>query len=260
MRLRMPLVLSAVLASMLISLAGGAGAALSQFSLTFTGKHVADASFPAGLHHEGRFTASAPFCPAGSAVDTRHVQDPPLWVERTHTCDDGSGSIIVSMPNVTGEHEGSGSWQIIRGTGKYENLRGSGTYIGQRLSGDPADFVSITYQTTWKGLVDFDAAPPALTLTATATKLKLPRRTYSVRVALVVRNEEPGARVTYSLIVQSRGQFVPGGSRQGSTTAGRAAFTLRITPPRTARAVQISVRASDPVGNENTTTRSVKLP
>ena len=73
------------------------------------------------------------------------------------------------MPNVTGEHEGSGSWQIIRGTGKYENLRGSGTYIGQRLSGDPADFVSITYQTTWKGLVDFDAAPPALTLTAMAT-------------------------------------------------------------------------------------------
>ena len=53
MRLRMPLVLSAVLASMLISLAGGAGAALSQFSLTFTGKHVADASFPAGLHHVG---------------------------------------------------------------------------------------------------------------------------------------------------------------------------------------------------------------
>ena len=260
MRLWMLFVLSAVLVLMLISLTGGAGAALSQFSLTFTGKHVVDASFPAGLHHEGRFTASSPFCPAGSALDTRHVQDPPLWVERTHTCDDGSGSIIVSMPNVTGEHGGSGSWQIIRGTGKYENLRGSGTYIGQRLSGDPADFLSITYRTTWKGLVDFDAVPPALTLTATATKLKLPRRTYSVRVALVVRNEELGARVTYSLIVQSRGQFVGGGSKQGSTTAGRAAFTLRITPPRAARAVQISVRASDPVGNENTTTRSVRLP
>jgi hypothetical protein len=260
MRLWMLFVLSAVLVSMLISPTGGAGAALSQFSLTFTGSHVADASFLAGLRHEGRFTASAPFCPAGSALDTRHVQDPPLWVERAHTCDDGSGSIIVSMPNVTGEHGGSGSWQIIRGTGKYPNLRGSGTYIGQRLSGDPADFLSISYRTTWKGLVDFDAVPPALALTATATKLKLPGRTYSVRVALVVRNEEPGARVTYSLIVQSRGRFVPGGSRQGSTTAGRAAFTLRIAPPRTARAVQISVRASDPLGNENTTTRSVKLP
>lgn len=260
MRLRMLLVLSAVLASMFVALVGGAGATLSQFSLTFTGKHVADASFPAGLHHEGRFTASAPFCSAGSAVDTRHVQDPPLWVERTHTCADGSGSIVVSMPNVTGEHGGNGSWEIIGGTGKYEKLRGSGSYIGQRLSGDPADFLSITYQTTWKGLIDFDADPPALTLSATVTKLKLPRRTYAMRVTLLVSNEEPGERVNYSLIVQSRGQFVPGGSRQGSTTSRRAAVTLRITPPRTARAVRLSVRASDPVGNENITTRSVKLP
>jgi hypothetical protein len=250
-----------VLAGALVSLAGGAGAAPRQFSLTFTGNHVADASFPAGLHHEGRFTASAPFCSAGSAVDTRHVQDPPLWVERTHTCDDGSGSIIVSMPNVTGEHDGgSGSWQTIRGTGKYENLRGSGTYIGQRLSGDPADFLSITYRTTWKGLVDFDAAPPALTVTATAIKLKLPKRTYSRRVALAIRNEDPGALVTYLLIVQARSQYVSGGSRQGSTTAGRATFALRITPPRAARAVQISVRAADRIGNESTTTRSVRLP
>ena len=38
MRLWMLFVLSAVLVSMLISLTGGAGAALSQFSLTFTGK------------------------------------------------------------------------------------------------------------------------------------------------------------------------------------------------------------------------------
>src|SRR5262245_51697051 len=128
MRLRTVSVLSVVLAGALVSLAGGAGAALTEFSLTFTGKHVADASFPAGLHHEGRFSASAPFCPTGSAIDTRHVQDPPLWVERTHTCDDGSGSIIVSMPDVTGEHGGTGVWRIIAGTGKYETLRGSGSY------------------------------------------------------------------------------------------------------------------------------------
>ena len=174
------------------------GRTLTEFSLTFTGKHVEDPSFPARLRHEGRFTASAPFCAAGSAVDTRDVQDGPLWVERTHTCDDGSGSIIVSMPNVTGEHGGNGFWQIIRGTGKYESLRGSGTYTGQRLSGDPGDFLSITYRTTWKGLVDFDTAPPALTLAATATKLKLPRRTYSVRVALV--STERGTGSPYHLL------------------------------------------------------------
>jgi hypothetical protein len=189
------------------------------------------------------------------------LQAEPLSVERTHTCDDGSGSIIVSLPDVAREHQGGGgSWNIIGGTGKYEKLRGSGTYGSQVLSGDPLDFSSVIYRTTWRGLVGFDADPPALTLTATATKLKLPRRTYSLRVGFAVRNEEPGARVTYSLIVQANKQYVSGGSRQGSTTTGRAAFALRITPPRTARAVQISVRASDPLGNESTTTRPVKLP
>jgi hypothetical protein len=69
-------------------------------------------------------------------------------VERTHTCGDGSGSIVVSMPDVRREHGGTGAWHIIRGTGKYETLRGSGTYVAQRLSGDPNDVLSITYQTS----------------------------------------------------------------------------------------------------------------
>jgi hypothetical protein len=255
------LVLSMVLAGGLVSLAGGALAAPSEFSLTFVGKHVVDPAAPTGLHHEGQFTASAPFCSSGTAIDTRHVLLDALSVERTHTCDDGSGSIIVSLPDVVREHQGGGgSWKIIGGTGKYEELRGSGAYSGQVLSGDPFDFSSVTYRTIWRGLVGFDADPPAVTLTATATKLKLPRRTYSLRVGFAVRNEEPGARVTYSLIVQANRQYVSGGSRQGSTTAGRAAFALRITPPRTARTVQISVRASDPLGNESTTTRPVRLP
>jgi hypothetical protein len=260
-RLRVFLALAGLLAGGLVALAGGAHAKVLQFSLTFTGKHVTDPSFPAGLHHEGRFTASAPFCPAGSAIDTRHVQDPPLWVERTHTCDDGSGSITVSMPDVTGEHGGRGVWRIIAGTANYERLRGSGTYVGQRLSGDPADFLSITYQTTWNGVVDFDTDPPALNLAATATKLKLPQRTYLLSVRLLVPNEPPGSRVNYSLLVQSRGQFVSGGSKLGSLiTPARATLALKIRPLRTARVVRVSVRASDPVGNEGTANRTVRLP
>jgi hypothetical protein len=256
------LVVGMVLAGGLVSLAGGALAAPSEFSLTFVGRHVVDPAAPTGLHHEGHFTASAPFCPSGTAVDTRHDLQGTLSVERTHTCDDGSGSITVSLPEVAREHQAGdgGSWKILGGTGKYEKLRGSGTYRGQIISGDPFDFSTVTYRSTWQGLVGFDADPPALTLTATATKLKLPRRTYSLRVALVVRNEEPAARVTYSLIVQANKQYVSGGSRQGSTTTGRAALALRITPPRTARTVQINVRATDPLGNESTTTRPVKLP
>jgi len=162
------------------------------------------------------------------------------------------------MPLVRAEHGGRGSWRITEGTGKYATLRGSGSYVGELVSGDPDDFASISYRTTWTGKVDFDAAAPVVGIAATAIKLKLPRRAYSVRVMLVVRNEEAAARVAYSLSVKSGAVFVA--SRQGVTTGGRATLSLRISPPRTARAVRLIVTASDPVGNESTTTRSIRLP
>ena len=177
---------------------------------------------------------------------------------RTHTCDDGSGTITVLMPLVRAEHGGRGSWKITEGTGKYATLRGSGSYVGERLSGDPDDFASISYRTTWTGKVDFDASAPVVGLTATAAKLRLPRRTYSLRITLAVRNEEAGARVAYSLTVKSGALILA--SRQGATTSGRAPVTLRIRPPLTARAVQLIATASDPVANESMTTRSIRLP
>jgi hypothetical protein len=251
-----PGVVFVLLIAAVVFLTAGAGATPTPFSLTFTGSHVSDSTL--GLRHEGRFTASSPFCPAGSARDVRHLTEDPLSVLRTHTCDDGSGTITVSMPLVRAEHGGRGSWRITEGTGKYATLRGSGSYVGELVSGDPDDFASISYRTTWTGKVDFDAAAPVVGIAATAIKLKLPRRAYSLRVMLVVRNEEAAARVAYSLSVKSGAVSVA--SRQGVTTGGRATLSLRISPPRTARAVRLIVTASDPVGNESTTTRSIRLP
>ena len=176
---------------------------------------------------------------------------------REHTCDDGSGTITVFLPVVRGEHGGRGSWQITEGTGTYATLRGSGTYIGEILSGNPDDFASITYRTTWTGRVDFDATAPVLGVIATATNLKLPRRTYLLRITLAVRNEALGAPVAYSLSATSGGLVA---LRKGVTTSGRASLTLTIRPPRTVRAVQLVVTATDPIGNESSTRRAIRLP
>jgi hypothetical protein len=153
-----PLVIG--LATAIASIAGSASATPTSFTLSFQGSHVTDPSFPAGLRHEGRFTASAPFCPAGKAVDTRDVELEPLTVLRTHTCDDGTGSFTALMPAVAGEHGGGGSWKIVEGTGRYATLRGIGTYAGHIISGDPQVFETIVFETSWQGVVDFDIADP----------------------------------------------------------------------------------------------------
>src|SRR5262245_42368666 len=132
-----------------------AAAAPSTFVLTFEGAHFVDPSQPEGLRHDGRFTASAPFCSAGRAYDVQQKVDESgfLTVSRLHTCDDGSGTFTAFMPVVRGEHGRGGTWQIIEGTGSYTTLRGMGTYTGTRLSGDADNFLSIVYRTYWQGLV-----------------------------------------------------------------------------------------------------------
>ena len=132
------------------------------FLLTFEGAHFVDSTLTGGLRHDGRFTASAPFCSAGRAYDVRHVVVEPLTVLRLHTCDDGSGSFTAFMPVVRGEHGGPGVWQFVEGTGGYAALRGVGTYAGTLTSGNPGAFETISYRTEWRGVVGFDVDPPAI--------------------------------------------------------------------------------------------------
>jgi hypothetical protein len=228
----------------------GAFAAPAPVSLTFEGTHVTDPTMPFGLRHEGRFTASAPFCSSGQAHDTRQIDDGGLLTAwRVHECDDASGSFTSYMPNVRNEHEGNGIWRIVEGTGRYAQLRGHGTYIGTHLSGDPNDFSTVSYRAQWQGVVDFDADPPAIEiLSATARKLPKRVRTYTVRVAVTVR--DPSTPISYTVGVRAGKviTLVPFAQKIVTTSSG-AAVTLRISPPRGARSVRISLAATDALGN-----------
>ena len=252
------LVLAAVVA--ITAIAGGAEAAPAQFTLTLEGSHVPDASLPAGLRHEGPFTASAPVCSKGRAADAQDVSDVPpagLVVLRAFTCDDGSGSFTALLP-ATGEHGGGGTWRIVEGTGTYATLRGHGRYSSTRLSGDPDDYLSITFRSTWTGTVDFDVEPPSVDVTARATKLRRPTGSYTLRIAMVVPNEAAGASLAYAVEVTAGRASLA--DRSGTTTSAKATVALRIKPERTTRRVRVSARVTDPVGNASSVTRMVTLP
>ena len=234
----------------------GATAAPTTFSLTFEGAHVDDPSLPAGLRHDGRFTASAPFCSAGRAYDVRQIDDSvSLTVWRLHTCDDGTGSFTAFMPGLRSEHGGTGAWKIVEGTGRYATLRGMGSYTGTLLSGDPENFPTIVYRTHWQGLVDFDADPPAIASFATTTKkLPLARRSYSLRVAVTAQDQSTPIQFAVDV---SAGRTPL--STKMSTGSGKALIALRISPPPRARGVRIALTTTDALGNTSTTSRSVKL-
>jgi hypothetical protein len=240
------------LAAVIAAMAAGASAAPTALTLHYNGAHLHDASLPAGVRHVGRFTASAPFCATGTATDVRDVEIEPLSVMRVHTCDDGSGSVTAWMPGVLGEHGGNGTWQIVDGTGRYATLRGVGTYTGHIISGDPQVPESVVYETSWQGIVDFDAVAPTLTATATAKKLRHPKRTYVVKT-LVDAHEA----ASYSVDIRAGKSFLA--YKKAQTTSGRATVKSRVGAPRGVRDLTVIVTAADAVGNESTTTLSVKL-
>ena len=249
---------AAGVAALFLCLPVGATAAPTPFLLTFDGAHVPDAGMPEGLRHEGRFTASAPLCSAGRAYDVHQVVEGEfLSVHRIHTCDDGTGSFTAWMPIVRNEHGGaSGAWRIVEGTGQYAKLRGFGTYTSTLIVGDPLVFMTISYRTTWQGVVAFDADPPAIeSFTATARALRRPLRTYAVQVALAA--QDATAPVSYAVDV--RVGRTPLDFKQASTASGQATVTLRLRAPRGVRSARVSVVARDAVGNETTATRTVRL-
>ena len=237
-----------------------AAATPSSFSLTFEGAHLVDATLPAGLRHEGRFTASAPFCSSGRAYDVRQIDDgSSLTVWRLHTCDDGSGSFTAYMPALVGEHGGSGGWKIVEGTGSYATLRGMGTYTGTLVSGDPELYLTITYRTHWQGLVGFDADPPTVeSFTATAKRLRLPHRTYALRIAVTAQDASTPVEFVAE-ISSGRTPLSVDMLKKTSTALGKALITLRVSPPARARSAQIALTTTDALGNASTSSRPVKL-
>ena len=233
-----------------------ATAAPAPFLLAFDGAHFADSTFADGIRHEGRFTASPPFCSAGRAYDVRHVIPGAfLDVDRIHVCDDGTGSFTAFMPTVRGEHDGTGTWKIVAGTGQYAALRGFGTYNGTRISGNPDVFETIVYRTEWQGVVGFDAEPPTIDgFSATARKVRQRPVTYELRIGLSAR--DASMPVSYTLDIRSGRATLA--FKQGSIPSGEAAAVVRIRPSRAVN-VRVLLIARDALGNEASAARTVRL-
>jgi hypothetical protein len=233
--------------------AGGASAGPTPVTLTFDGKHVANSSLPDGLRHEGIFTAAPPFCAHGTAVDVEDLEGAPLSVMRKYTCDDGSGTFTAFLPAVAAEHGGNGTWKIVAGTERYATLRGQGTYTGHLVSGNRDDFPSVVYQTTWQGVVDFDAVAPSMTANARAKKLRRPARTYAVPT--VIDAHEPG--FTYSVDIRAGKRYLA--LKTGTSSSTAVTVTPRIQAPRGTRTISVLVTVTDAVGNASSTTLVVRL-
>jgi len=235
----------------LVSTGGAAATAPPGFHLVFDGAHNAQ------LLHEGTFTTSYPLCPAGKAVDTG-VDATTDTAVRQFTCA-GGGEFTAKVRPLPAEHGGSGSWQIVAGSGPLANLRGKGTFTSTRLSGsdDPA---TITFRSTWDGVADVDATPPDVGITSSrARKLVRPLGAYSIRLSLSLRDTGSDL-VSYVLqIVDPHKPLHAFFYKVGQTTTGTVISSARIKVPRTMRAVQIRVDASDAVGNTSALSKTIRL-
>jgi hypothetical protein len=232
------------------ALAAAAGAAPTQFQLVFDGHH--GVPMGAGFRHEGPFTASPPFCSAGTVVDLQH-QGAGTAI-RLNTCADGSGSATMRVTNYMAEHieGGTGTWRILEGTGTYATLRGKGTWTTVPIGGEDDRF-----RTTLTGIADLDDVAPAVDVSrVSAVALRRPRGAYLVTVAFSAPDNVDGNQVAYD-VVASAGDRV--WSKAGQTT-DRVTVSLRIRPAAGTRRVRIDITASDPLDNESRRSRALRLP
>jgi hypothetical protein len=244
----------ALCAGVASALVGSAFAAPSAFRLSFDGRHT-PATFPTqfGLKHEGPFTATGPFCTSGNAVDLRH-ETRPLAAVRRFTCANGD-SITLRVVDFPSEHElgAHGDWKIIDGSGQYATLRGKGTWTSVSVSGDQADPATVTFRTTSEGIADFDAVAPAITISqASLRKLGGTPRTFLLRVAFSARDDVAENAVSYKLTIRAGSQLL-------ATRTGQTAKPVSASMRVHASKVVVTVVVTDPLGNERTVTRALRL-
>lgn len=246
-----------------IAVAGPSAA--TQFELVLTGGHEAvpaTPAFPFGVRHTGSFTASPPFCTAGTFADLTNDLLRSSTDTRLYTCKDGSGTITTEQEDWF-EHKPpfTDVWRISSGSGRYADLRGYGSFRGEFLSGDEFDPVTILFRSTMRGSVAFDAVAPRVTVSeAKATKRAHPVGTYSIRIAFSMRDSAAQDRLEWLVAVEPAGGGLYLARKDGAATTGRVATTLRAKPESGARRVKLHVRAEDAVGNWRWVTRSLKLP
>ena len=243
----------AAIAALAVLSTGGAGvAAPAPFQLVFDGKHQAN------LLHEGTFTTSFSSCPAGTAKDVS-IDETTLTALRQFTCDTG-GSFTAKVGRLSAEHGGTGTWQIVSGTGSLADLRGKGNFTSVRTGGDPNDPETITFRSTWTGVADLDATPPVTKVTHwQAKKLKRPKRTYSVKLALSL-TDNGGGPVSYALqIVDPKKPSTALVFKLGKTTSGSVTKSFRVRVGKSTRRLRLKVDTSDAVGNESAFAKTFRL-
>jgi hypothetical protein len=227
------------------------------FQLVFDGHHiVAGFPTPTGLAHVGTFTTNYSSCSAGSAADIAQTDQ---VATRLFSCDGGGATFTATVVPHLAEHGGTGSWQIISGTGPLADLRGKGSFSSVLVSGDPNNFITIAFRSTWAGIVDLDATPPTLSLARdTATKLKRRIVTYKVGVGLTLGDNGGGA-VTYALTLLDPATLNVFARRNGTTSASSIAWTFIAAVGTRARSLRLQVDVSDAVGNQTTLKQSIRL-
>jgi hypothetical protein len=237
-----------------------ARATSSSFELVFDGRHEPDAASPMGFWHVGPYRASGPFCSSGNGLTLGVTGNSPATAEATRllTCADGTGSATALVVSIDAEHSGSGAWRIVSGTGQYAKLRGRGTFASVLVGGDRSDHGSIVFRSTWSGVADLDDEAPAISVSrASAAKLRRPKGSYRIGIAFSA-NDTPGNVVRYRITIRGGGSTV--GGRAGETASGTASVALRVRPRKGLRRIGLQITASDPLGNERTIARSVRLP
>ncbi|MGH3077809.1 MAG: hypothetical protein ACRDPZ_06440 [Gaiellaceae bacterium] len=228
-----------------------------------------------GPSSTGTFAARAPFCDSGTSV----LGFNDAWEEHRLTCDDGSGSLVVSFewvpsPDSSCWEQGPGTtnWRILEGTGSYVSLRGKGSACSETRSEilDP-DCVEVfaewcprlmTSRSTLQGIAGEDAIAPAIGFSSVdVTRLPRPAGAYSLALAIALRDEVEGNPVSYALRVTPTTSARVLASDAGTTQAGTVSMTMpvRYYRPRV-RAVLLRLTASDEVGNESSANQVVKLP
>jgi hypothetical protein len=253
--------------STLIGLLGVSGvfvvaarAASSPFELVFDGRHEPDPASPRGFWHVGPFRASGALCSSGDGLTLRVTGDSPTNAEATRllTCEDGSGSATALVVPSDAEHGGSGLWRIVSGTGQYAKLRGRGTFTSVRVGGDPSNHGSIVFRSTWTGVADLDDEAPVISISrASAAKLRRPKGVYRLGIAFSA-NDTSGNGVRYRITIRGGGSTFA--TRAGETASGTTSVSLRVRPWSGVRRIGLQITASDPVGNERTMARSLRLP
>lgn len=215
-------------------------------------------SLPA--RYEGPFTASAPFCASGYAVDLTYEFGLPITTIRRYTCSDGSGDITARVEPSQTEHYrgGSGSWRIVAGTGQYATLRGTGNW--STLSGwGEGNIAMVAFRTSWRGVVAFNDVAPQLSIkAATAESFPSTKHVYRLAIVFAAQDDSDGGLVSYRLTV--RGGRHELAYKTGTATSGPVSITLRISAPQQTQRLTVQISASDAIGNQRTIARSLRLP